>query len=90
MGKDQIKGRRWQNLTRRVLNEESVCWLCGLPLDFAADPRTRWSPSVDHIIPRSKGGSVYDRANLRAAHYRCNSARGAGDGASIPRRSRKW
>ncbi|WP_230972923.1 HNH endonuclease, partial [Gulosibacter hominis] len=47
----------------------TTCWLCGLP---GAD-------SADHVIPRSKGGAVYDLRNLAPAHKRCNLARGARD-----------
>lgn len=50
----------------RVLARDGyVCHLCGLP---GAD-------SVDHIIPRSRGGSD-DESNLRAAHAVCNNRRG--------------
>jgi 5-methylcytosine-specific restriction endonuclease McrA len=34
------------------------------------------SLSIDHIIPRSQGGS-HKIDNLRAAHLLCNSQRGA-------------
>ena len=33
------------------------------------------SPSIDHIIPQSQGGS-HDAVNLRAAHFLCNALRG--------------
>jgi len=43
------------------------------------DPGLRWphplSPSVDHVIPVSAGGSDRDD-NLRAAHWGCNKAKG--------------
>jgi 5-methylcytosine-specific restriction endonuclease McrA len=47
----------------------TTCWLCGLP----------GSNSADHIIPRSKGGAVYDLVNLGPSHRSCNSARGNRD-----------
>lgn len=52
-----------------------VCWLCGLP----------GATSADHVIPRSRGGAVYDLANLAPSHKRCNEARGnrPADGPSI-------
>lgn len=43
-----------------------VCWLCGLP----------GANSADHVIPRSKGGAVYDLANLGPSHRKCNESRG--------------
>lgn len=33
-------------------------------------------PTVDEIIPRSKGGSPTDRANCRLAHWLCNRKKG--------------
>nr|WP_278101906.1 HNH endonuclease signature motif containing protein [Microbacterium proteolyticum] len=42
-----------------------VCIICGRP----------GSTSADHVIPRSKGGAVYDLDNLGPAHERCNYAR---------------
>lgn len=35
-------------------------------------------PEVDHIVPRSKGGAVYDRSNCRLTHRTCNGLRGDG------------
>lgn len=65
----------WKRLRAQVLREETHCWLCGKPIDFDAPPRSTYSPSVDHVIPRNKGGDPLDRANCRAAHYGHNSAR---------------
>jgi 5-methylcytosine-specific restriction endonuclease McrA len=44
-----------------------VCWLCRLP----------GATSADHVIPRAKGGAVYDLANLAPAHKKCNESRGS-------------
>jgi 5-methylcytosine-specific restriction endonuclease McrA len=90
---DPIRSYRWQRLAKRVLAEESVCWLCGLPLDYDAPPRSRWAPSVDHVTPRAQGGSLYERSNLRAAHQGCNSRKGdgtRGSGPPVTKRSRAW
>lgn len=84
-----VHTERWRKVRAVVLREEQVCWLCGLPIDFDAAPRSTWSPSVDHIVARDKGGEPYDRDNLRAAHYGCNSARRERD--PVPeRKSRRW
>lgn len=32
-------------------------------------------PTVDEIIPRSKGGSPTERSNCRLAHWKCNRAK---------------
>jgi 5-methylcytosine-specific restriction endonuclease McrA len=61
-------------------------WQCRMPVCLhpddeggrAIDPdlyRTvsPWAPTVDHVIPRSRGGTGI-RDNLRAAHRKCNDA----------------
>jgi 5-methylcytosine-specific restriction endonuclease McrA len=54
--------------------------------------------SVDHLIPRSRGGTD-DIENLRPAHLECNKRRGARrahrlppprSAATLPAPSRKW
>jgi len=55
-----------------------TCQICGEPVDRDADPKSDWYPSLDHIVPRSKGGAnTLD--NLRTAHRWCNCIRGAED-----------
>jgi HNH endonuclease len=46
------------------------CQLCGGPFGKGFSRRT-----LDHIIPRSKGGTNHP-ANLQLAHFRCNHQRG--------------
>lgn len=66
-GSDAWGGRKAQDYVRLTLDTYgSTCWLCGLP----------GSTTADHVIPRSKGGAVYDLANLGPAHRNCNEARG--------------
>lgn len=53
------------------------CSICGLVMRF--DGRTDKSParldaSIDHVQPRSEGGSSL-WSNLRLAHQQCNSSR---------------
>lgn len=61
--------------------QSGACALCGermLRNRFEAPHATIWAKqraTVDHIIPRSKGGS--DAAeNLQLAHARCNKIKG--------------
>ena len=57
----------WKVIRLRILERDGYrCMICG---QSGAD-------SVDHIVPRVMGGSHAD-SNLRAAHFRCNSRRGA-------------
>lgn len=55
--------------------DAGVCWLCGKPCDINADTNADEYPSIDHVIPISKGGK--DRwDNIRLAHRICNARRG--------------
>jgi 5-methylcytosine-specific restriction endonuclease McrA len=71
-------------LRRRVLAEEDVCGICGEPVDKSLPHGLPGSPEVDEIIPVSKGGSPFERANTRLVHRLCNQRRGNGDRA-VPR-----
>lgn len=58
-----------------------TCQLCREPVDpelMIINPCDDWAPSLDHVIPQSKGGS-HDADNLRLAHRWCNAVRGAED-----------
>jgi 5-methylcytosine-specific restriction endonuclease McrA len=51
------------------------CGICGSPVDMTlARSDGLDCPSVDHIMPRSRGGS-HDPSNLQLAHLRCNMAK---------------
>ena len=64
---DTWGGRKAQQYVRKTLDSYGlICWLCGLP----------GATTADHIVPRSKGGAVYDLANLGPAHKHCNESRG--------------
>ena len=52
------------------------CAICNLPVDRAAHWNDDQAPSLDHILPRSLGGT-HEAENLRTAHRICNSVRGA-------------
>ncbi len=53
-----------------------ACWLCGNDVDPAAPRGSREAGSVDHVVPRARGGGNEDD-NLRLAHRVCNSRRGS-------------
>lgn len=72
-------GSQWISRSRRIAiyeRDNYTCWLCNERCDLNADPiRDDKAPSLDHVIPRSRGGS-HDECNLRTACRGCNSARG--------------
>lgn len=70
--KVNANGHRRREVVKRVKAEESHCALCDQPID----PSLKWphldSGVVDEDIPRSRGGSQYQRSNCRHMHNRCN------------------
>lgn len=53
-----------------------ACWLCGADIDPGAPTTSPARATIDHLVPRSRGGGS-DPANLRLAHRRCNVQRGS-------------
>lgn len=53
-----------------------VCRLCDLPVPrwLLGDKRDPLAPTLDHVVPRSRGGG-HEEWNLQLAHRRCNSAK---------------
>lgn len=52
-----------------------ICQICGQPVDRSVGFPHPASPSVDHIVPLSRGGPhVY--ANVQTSHLRCNLRKG--------------
>ena len=59
--------KKWKNKRLSVLQRDGYeCYLCGGQAD-----------QVDHIIPRVKGGDVFNDDNLMAICGRCNRAKGS-------------
>lgn len=57
---------------KRILATQSVCAICGRPVDMELKHPDPMSPTVDHIIPIAKGGHPSDINNLQLAHWICN------------------
>ena len=74
--------RTWQrsgeNVTIVGLRERDGdnCGICGLVIDFVLSGREPMGRTVDHVLPRSKGGA-HSWANTQLAHLRCNLSKGA-------------
>lgn len=65
---------RWE-LLNRWLGERGVlsCSYCGKgPLLIEADNKNPFVATLDHVMPVSKGGAVWDEKNLVVACHRCN------------------
>lgn len=56
--------------------DDWTCQLCGEPVDRDVHWNEPRAPSLDHVLPKSLGGSD-EPENLRTAHRHCNSVRGA-------------
>lgn len=64
----------WDRHTIYVRDSWS-CHLCYGRVDVSVPPMNGRYPTLDHVVPKSLGGSD-DPDNLRTAHRWCNSARG--------------
>lgn len=53
------------------VRDQWICHVCCQPIDPSLNWPHRYSASLDHYIPLSKGGS-HTRANAKAAHLICN------------------
>lgn len=74
----------------KTKKEDGVCWICGKHFDWS-DPHSPLAFTADHVRAVAVVGHM--GGEIRPAHRRCNSARGAGR----PRRlihevqtTRKW
>jgi 5-methylcytosine-specific restriction endonuclease McrA len=72
--------RGWARLSRLVIvRDGGVCWLCG---ELGAD-------TADHVVSKKRGGEDALN-NLRAAHRRCNSAKGTKSVLPFARVDPRW
>lgn len=84
--------RNFQRLAANLRARRDPCWLCGQAIDYTLDRSHPDSFTADHEKPLSTHPHLAEEpSNLRAAHRRCNSARGS----SSPRpmlgtTSRQW
>ena len=72
--------RPWERARKQVLSISDVCHLCGQP----------GATTVDHIVPVSRGGSMFDPRNLAPAHSSCNYSKGKRLGVGPLETSRAW
>ena len=57
---------------KKILLSQTICGICGKPVDKSLKYPHPLSKSIDHIIPIDKGGHPSDIDNLQLAHWTCN------------------
>lgn len=57
---------------KKIFATQTVCGICGKPVDFSIKYPHPLSPCIDHIIPVAKNGHPSDIDNLQLAHWTCN------------------
>ena len=71
-------------LKKIMKRDNGICKLCGKPVDVRdrkGGGAGYYYPTIDHIVPLSKGGG-HTMSNVQLAHLICNSRKGA-DNAEI-------
>lgn len=70
--KDGTHRAQFEKNKKRIYATQTVCGICGRPVDFTKKYPHPLSPCIDHIIPVAKGGHPSDIDNLQLAHWTCN------------------
>lgn len=64
--------KTYESNRNKILKMQTICGICGNPVDKTLKFPDPFSPVVDHIVPIVKGGHPSDINNLQLAHHRCN------------------
>ena len=59
---------------KKIYATQTVCGICGQPVDFTIKYPHPLSACIDHIIPIVRGGHPSDIDNLQLAHFCSNGA----------------
>lgn len=70
--KDGTHRGAFERNKKKIFATQSVCGICGKPVDLSIKYPHPLSPCIDHIIPIAKGGHPSDIDNLQLAHWTCN------------------
>ncbi|MCR4739161.1 MAG: HNH endonuclease [Lachnospiraceae bacterium] len=57
---------------KKILMSQSICGICGKPVDKSLKFPNPMSAAIDHIIPVDKGGDPSNIGNLQLTHLYCN------------------
>lgn len=63
---------QFESNKKRIYATQTVCGICGKPVDMSLKYPHPMSKTIDHIIPIAKGGHPSDLENLQLAHWTCN------------------
>ena len=70
---DGVFQAQYKRNKQKILATQSICALCGKPVDKSLKHPHPLSACIDHIIPIAKGGHPADIENLQLAHLACNN-----------------
>lgn len=70
--KDGTHRGAFEKNKKKIYATQTVCGICGKPVDFSLKYPHPLSPCIDHIIPIAKGGHPSDLENMQLAHWTCN------------------
>ena len=70
--RDGTHRKQFDSNKKKIYATQTVCGICGKPVDFTVRYPHPMSPCIDHIIPVAKGGHPSDLGNLQLAHWGCN------------------
>lgn len=62
---------------RAIASKDPICAICHTEIDLEAPAFSPNAVEVDHIVPRSRGGALYDIENLQLTHSKCNRQKGS-------------
>lgn len=62
----------FQKAKKIIFSSQTICGICGRPVNFDKKFPDPWSATIDHIIPVTKGGDPASLENLQLAHLQCN------------------
>ncbi len=62
----------FESAKKKIYATQTICGICGKPVDFSFKFPHPLSPCIDHIFPVAKGGHPSAMENLQLAHMCCN------------------
>ena len=71
---DHKPGHRmeYERNRKKILATQSICGICGKPVDKTLKAPHPYSATIDHIVPVSLHGHPSAIENLQLAHFICN------------------